>query len=291
MKIRIVLALAACAAAAVPAQAQQGRHRDIGSFRYMPRIDPISDRDESQATARAAERPGGMPGSIAWICDGSRLLITITASDVPDRQRLRMVYRFDRDRPDTLAIDTWPSEGVLIVPRERQHAFTARARSANLLVVRLIHGRGESDRYFDLSGSSRALGMLACVRGLRPDEPPGATTPRPRDLPLPWEYEISAVEEAPILVNRDDVVRALQRNYPPEERRAGTGGQVDLRIRVLATGTVDPEAIRVERSTNPVFDEPARRVAATMRFTPARVNGQPVNVWVTLPLQFTVSRD
>jgi TonB family protein len=289
VKIRILFALAACVLA-LPAQAQQGRYRDIGSFRYMPRIDAITDRDESQVSSRAAERLGGMPGSIAWICNGSGLLITITARDVPDRERLRMIYRFDRDRPDTLPINTWPSEGVLIVPRERQHAFTARARSANLLVVRLVHSRGESDRYFDLSGSNRALGMLACVRGLRPDEPPGATMPRPQDLLLPWEYEISAVEEAPILINREEVIQALERTYPTVERRAGIGGEVSLRLRVLASGEVDTAAITIESSTNPVFDGPARQVAATMRFSPARVNGRPVTVFVTVPVHFPTSR-
>jgi TonB family protein len=292
VKVRTLFVLAACAAA-VPLHAQEWRFEQIGSFRYRARFDPITDRDQSEVEARTAhERLGGVPSFVAWGCHEEGLRITITASDAGDSERVRMVYRFDRERPDTVAVATWSRGRALWVPRELQHSFTTRARSANLLVVRLIHAGGESDRYFDLTGSNRALERLACVRDLRPGTPPPPEARAERPAPPPvalsdGAYELSAVEEAPALINRQDVVRALQRNYPPGE----TGGQVDLRIRVLATGAVDPEAIRVERSTNPVFDEPARRVAATMLFTPARVNGQAVNVWITLPVQFAVSPD
>lgn len=261
----------------------------------MPRIDPISDRDESEAETRTVhDRLGGVSSFLSWSCHEWGLLISITASEAGDAERVRMIYRFDRDRPDTVAVTTWAQGRALSVPRELQHSFTTRARSASRLVVRLVHAGGESDRFFDLTGSNRALGLLACVRDLDPGTP--RPTARKEPPPLPFlpdpltvhEYEISAVEEPPRLINRDEVARELGRSYPAEERRAGTGGEVTLRLRVLASGVVDPESITVVASTNPVFDQPARTVAAMVRFTPARVNGRPVVVWVTQPLQFSV---
>jgi TonB family protein len=295
VKIRILFAFLACAVA-VPAHAQPWRFEDIGSFRYRPRIDPITDVDESEAVARSVEGLGGASGFISWSCHEWGLVIAITASETGDGEPVRMIYRFDRDRPDTVAVTTWPTGQALSVPRELQHSFTTRARSASRLVVRVVHAGGETDRHFDLTGSNRALGMLGCVRDLRRGAPPARAerpaprrpaAPKQRDLP-DGEYEISAVEEDPRLTNRDDVIREMTRSYPAEMRRSGTGGEVELRLRVFASGQVDARSITVVSSTNPVFDEPARTVAAMMRFTPARVNGQPVNVWVSVPIDFTM---
>lgn len=281
MKIPILFALIACAAA-VPLHAQPWRFEDIGSFRYRPRFDPITDRDQSEAVAQTAhDRMGGVSAFISWSCEERGLLITITASDAGPDERVRVVYRFDQDRPDTVSVLTWPIGGALSVPDELLHAFTTRARSAARLVVRVIHGNGESDRYFDLAGSDRALGLLACVRDL---------PPAPAPLP-PGEFEASRVDQVPDLINRDEVLRVLNASYPAELRRAGVGGDVGVRVRVRADGTVDRASMRVVHSTDPRFDDAARAVVAAMRFTPAQRAGRPVTVWVNVPVPFGPPRD
>jgi TonB family protein len=105
---------------------------------------------------------------------------------------------------------------------------------------------------------------------------------------LPLDYELSEVETQPSLVNRADVQRSLAAEYPLLLRNAGVSGTVTMRMRLLPDGSVDTRSIRVEQSTHDAFAQSARRVAAVMRFTPARAKGEAVPVWVTLPLVFEV---
>jgi TonB family protein len=46
--------------------------------------------------------------------------------------------------------------------------------------------------------------------------------------------------------------------------------------------------IQVVQTTHEQFDEGAERVAARMRFSPARLGGAPVRVYVTLPISFSL---
>jgi TonB family protein len=100
----------------------------------------------------------------------------------------------------------------------------------------------------------------------------------------PRAAQADTVEEAPELFNRNDVVRTIGREYPRDMRDAGVHGSVTVRFRISAMGI--PDAPRVDRASRPEFVEPAIRVVHRMRFHPARVNGKPVAVWVTLPISF-----
>lgn len=109
-------------------------------------------------------------------------------------------------------------------------------------------------------------------------------------LAVPGADSVSPVEAVPSMLNRSEVLRELNRRYPPLLREAGVTGQVVLRFRILADGTVDPYSIEIESATHPAFADPAALVAETLRFVPARVNGRPVATWVTLPLNFNLMR-
>ncbi|HEU4560362.1 MAG TPA: energy transducer TonB [Longimicrobium sp.] len=113
--------------------------------------------------------------------------------------------------------------------------------------------------------------------------PLSAETPRepPEDT-----YEMSPVEVQPALRNHRDVAREVAARYPPALREAGVTGVVILRFRVTANGTVDPATIAAELVTDPAFEEPAAAVVRMMRFRPAEMNGKPVPVWVTIPINF-----
>ncbi|HEX8361794.1 MAG TPA: TonB family protein [Longimicrobium sp.] len=99
-------------------------------------------------------------------------------------------------------------------------------------------------------------------------------------------YDISAVEVKPDLSNRNDVARALERNYPPLLRDAGVGGTVTLKFRVNEDGRVDASTIEVVSSDNEQFSDAAKKVVERMRFRPAKVNDRPVKVLVTIPIAF-----
>jgi protein TonB len=60
-----------------------------------------------------------------------------------------------------------------------------------------------------------------------------------------------------------------------------------LRVRVGTDGSVG--AVLVERSSgHPDLDEAAREAVATWRFEPARRRGVPVELWILLPIRFTL---
>jgi len=109
----------------------------------------------------------------------------------------------------------------------------------------------------------------------------------PRALPPDDStLELSEVEAPPELLNRDRVAAELSREHPPLLRDAGVTGSVTLRMRIRADGSVDVSSITVEESTHFAFSAAAKRVAMSMRFSPAWVEGKPVRVWVTLPVTF-----
>lgn len=106
---------------------------------------------------------------------------------------------------------------------------------------------------------------------------------------MPTEIEMEEAEQMPEIVNVHAVSASLAREYPQVLRNAGMQGDVNLRFRVLADGTVDRPTVTVMDATNIEFAEAARRVALTMRFKPARVNKTPVNAWVNIPILFRLS--
>jgi TonB family protein len=112
---------------------------------------------------------------------------------------------------------------------------------------------------------------------------PAASVPVP---PAEGTYELSAVEELPEIRNRRDIARLVAAGFPAELRGTGTQGSVTLRFRVLTTGRVDPATITVVESAHEAFNEPAVQVAQRMLFRPAGINGRPVSVIVTVPINF-----
>ena len=90
---------------------------------------------------------------------------------------------------------------------------------------------------------------------------------------------------APDIVNRDEAIAALQREYPPALRDAGIGGTTNVWFFIDPAGEV--RDVRVQESSgHSQLDEAAIRVAASFRFTPARNGEKPVPVWVAFPITF-----
>ena len=73
--------------------------------------------------------------------------------------------------------------------------------------------------------------------------------------------------------------------YPESARRQGVEGTVLLKIRITEQGSV--EDVQVERSAgHPDLDQSAMEAVQRWRFEPARRSGEPVAVWVQLPVVF-----
>jgi protein TonB len=89
----------------------------------------------------------------------------------------------------------------------------------------------------------------------------------------------------PELKNRDEVARALQRNYPPLLRDAGVGGTVLIWALIDENGNVMKTQVK-QGSGHDALDEAAQKVGTVMRFTPALNRDQKVKVWIQLPVVF-----
>jgi len=108
---------------------------------------------------------------------------------------------------------------------------------------------------------------------------------------LPVTREGGSVDQPPEMANRGDVARQLSRQYPRAARDAGQGGQVMLRFQIDELGRADMATARAIWATRPDFAAAAFRVIQSMRFRPARDRGQPVAVWVTIPITFWLADD
>lgn len=106
------------------------------------------------------------------------------------------------------------------------------------------------------------------------------------------ESEISAAPvftpytTKPDYTNAADVRRAMEREYPPLLRNAGIGGTTIVWFFIDENGVVKNQAVQAS-SGHEALDEAALRVAPVFEFTPAENRGNPVPVWVQLPITFT----
>ncbi len=101
-------------------------------------------------------------------------------------------------------------------------------------------------------------------------------------------WELSDVDVTPRARNLPGLRRALEAYYPPSLRDAHVNGLVQVRFRVDAAGM--PHDFIITSSNNAGFHEATVRALAELRFTPARKDGRPVDVWVELPISWTTSR-
>jgi protein TonB len=116
------------------------------------------------------------------------------------------------------------------------------------------------------------------------------------DLPPPPEErqtDLSAAPTftpftvAPSILNRDDVIRAMEREYPPLLRDAGIGGTVRVYFFIDEGGQV--QDTRIDQSSgHQALDDAALKVAGIYRFSPALNRDKKVPVWVSFPITFQV---
>lgn len=101
----------------------------------------------------------------------------------------------------------------------------------------------------------------------------------------------STVEQMPSFPGGDvELLNHLRANivYPPTAAENGVQGRVVVKFVVTKDGSIGD--VEVVRGQDPELDKEAIRVVKTFpKFTPGVINGQPVNVWYTLPVQFRLT--
>jgi TonB family protein len=93
-------------------------------------------------------------------------------------------------------------------------------------------------------------------------------------------------EVEPVLRNRAEFIRALERAYPPTLRDAGIGGTVLLWVRVGDTGNVLDTKVITSAGHEQLDGLAQQLVREVARFSPALNRDQPVTVWIQLPVTF-----
>lgn len=121
-----------------------------------------------------------------------------------------------------------------------------------------------------------------------PREPTGATEPSPGDAD--GVFDMAAVEELPQIANRAEAGRLLQRAYPSLLRDSGISGRVRAQLVIGADGRPVAGTARIVDASHDAFAEATLRVIERFRFEPAKVNGQPVRVLITLPIDWHTDR-
>jgi TonB family protein len=89
----------------------------------------------------------------------------------------------------------------------------------------------------------------------------------------------------PVLLNRDEVNRALIAAYPPKLREAKVGGTAQVWLLLDENGSVIKSQIRTS-SGNSQLDRAALSVSESMRFSPAKQDDKAVRVWILMPFAF-----
>lgn len=85
------------------------------------------------------------------------------------------------------------------------------------------------------------------------------------------------------------VVRAVPPEFPYELRRSGVSGIVLVNCLIDDSGSV--QDMKVEKSSNDAFVQPAMNALKKWKFKPAQENGSNISVRVSIPIKFTIHDD
>lgn len=113
-----------------------------------------------------------------------------------------------------------------------------------------------------------------------PPPPPDAVDTNISDVPK-W----TDVDVYPFIKNRDELQRALEREYPPVYRDAGIGGTTKVWFFINETGKVVKTQIHTS-SGYKALDDAALKISHLYEFSPAVNRDRPVPVWVSLDITF-----
>lgn len=112
----------------------------------------------------------------------------------------------------------------------------------------------------------------------------GTTGTGDGDVAPTGTFSASLVDRQAELSNREELVRLLERLYPPSLRQRRIEGTVQVQFVVTAEGRVDMSTVQIMASTDDLFTEAAKRALREFRFRPARKGEHNVRMLTVLPL-------
>jgi Gram-negative bacterial TonB protein C-terminal len=290
-------------AGAAPAADAQRMERISSTVTFWSEVDPIDDTDYSRlevASSASASAGFSHPARLSIRCLGI-FPYGMVAYETPVAGLTHLVWRFDSRPPDTLALPrelpmlAYGSAGLWMVmnrpveivslPDSVLDEFVRGAAGAERLVVRLTGPESRRDSYFTLTGLSRALDRLSCLRAAAARQRQ-ALHSRPVPLGETRYYDVEFVDVEPVPEDSAAVVRALRRELSPADLTDGPLGDVLVHVRVSPTGEVES----VQALGPPRLNQAIERFLRSVRFRPGQVNGQPVHTSIPVYVQSTHPR-
>ena len=107
----------------------------------------------------------------------------------------------------------------------------------------------------------------------------------PREAPANEDSVQNKPDEYPFVEEIPQVVTKVAPIYPPDAAKAGIQGTVMLQVLVGKDGLVRQTRVM---SSIPALDAAAETAVRQWVFKPALDNGKPIQVWVALPMKFTL---
>jgi TonB family protein len=148
-----------------------------------------------------------------------------------------------------------------------------------------------------LAGVGALFVAVACwapsptdIQPVEPELPPVQPVPPPQTREISADPVTTPYTESPEIKNREEILTALESEYPPLLRDAGISGTVQVWFFIDETGKLQRFQIN-ESSGHEALDRAAERVASIFEFTPALNGEDPVAVWLSLPIAFSVQAD
>ncbi len=111
--------------------------------------------------------------------------------------------------------------------------------------------------------------------------------PKEKKTDLSAQPTFTPYTVGPSILNKDEVVKAMERNYPSLLRDAGIGGTVIVYFFINDAGVVKDTRI-FKSSGHTQLDSAALKVANVYKFSPALNRDKKVPVWVQFPITFQV---
>lgn len=97
---------------------------------------------------------------------------------------------------------------------------------------------------------------------------------------------VEDLTDPPALASARQAANLIQESYPSRLQRRGIGGDVVLEFVVNADGKVDDNTVEVVSASISGLGDAAKSVINRIRFTPGKVNGQPVRTQIQFPIQY-----
>ena len=242
-----------------------------------------------------------------YLLGGALALVALTAWNPVtwwQLRRLRAAMEVDCDRRVLQAAPHRATYGASLLtvaaraagPSLGLAAFTERSLN---LKRRILAMTARTSRWTAAGGGVMVvLGLVVGVQACGVESPVGIQVPNgPRAAEAPTvavpEPDLAAgprptpFTNPPVLQNRDELMAMMEKEYPPLLRDAGIVGEARLYFLIGKDGTV-LRFLLDQSSGHPALDAAALRVAEHYEFAPAKLRDDPVPVWVSFPVTFTL---